>query len=366
MKILILSNDYKTLANFRTELLERLVGDKHEVIISVPADDRNEQFRSLGCTVYENSMTRHGTNPLAELKTVGEYKRLINEIRPDVVLTYTIKPNIYGGMACKKCRVPVMSNVTGIGSTMQNKGLKQTIMFCLMKYGMKNSDVIFFQNKGNMELFFERGICKKEAVLLCGSGVNLEKHAFVPYPKEDGKIKFIVVSRLRKDKGFDELFTAIKQLGKRQDVEYHVVGWCEEQEYGRQMEEMVKEYPIIYHGEKTQKEVHELISQCHCIVHPSHHEGMANVLMEASAAGRACIASDIPGCQEIIEDGKTGFVFPVKNASSLVEAMEKFLGSSKEERESMGKKAREKMENEFDRQFVINKYVEYINKITKR
>ncbi len=366
MKILILANDYKTIANFRMELLERLCGDGHEVVLSLPFDSRNEQFQALGCSVYENAMTRHGTNPFAELKLIRTYKKLITQIRPDAVLTFTIKPNIYGSIASRKCKVPVLNNVTGISSSMQRKGLKQRILFFLLKYSMKKSDVIFFQNEENMQLFNKYGITGKNSVLLPGSGVNLEKHAFSPYVKECGKIKFIIVSRLREDKGFEELFLTIKNLGKRDDVEFHVVGWCEEQKYEDELCELIKEYPITFHGEKTQQEVHELISQCHCILHPSHHEGMANVLMETAAAGRPCIASDIAGCREIIADGETGYTFSVKNADSMTQAIEKFINLSEDERARMGEKAREKVEREFDRNIVVNAYIESIKNLGKK
>lgn len=365
MKVLILANDYKTIANFRMELLERFVDEKYEVFISVPGDLRNEQFRELGCTVIENQMTRHGTNPIAEWKLIREYKTLIKSVSPDIVLTYTIKPNIYGSIACRKCKVPVLNNVTGIGSTMQKKGIKQSIMFALMKYSMRTSCVIFFQNKDNMQRFTEHGIGGGEHVLLPGSGVNLEKHTFVSYPPEEGKIKIIVVSRVREDKGFGELFAAIEQLGKRRNIEYHIVGWCEETKYESEIYRMTQLYPVIYHGEKTQQEVHELIAQCHCIVHPSYHEGMANVLLEASATGRACLASNIPGCQEIIENGVTGYTFAAKNTEELVSTIETFVELSSQKREEMGKQARIKMKQEFDRQFVVNTYLSYINKFKK-
>ncbi len=362
MKVLILANDYKTIANFRIELLVKLVEEDHEVLLSVPASEHNEQFREIGCTVIENNMTRHGTNPLAEFKLVSEYDKLIKDTTPDVVLTYTIKPNIYGSIAARKNKVTVMNTVTGIGSTLQGKGFKQTLMFMLLSLGMKKSDVVFFQNKGNLDLFSEHGIKGNETVLLPGSGVNLSKFTFVPYPEENGKVKFIIVSRLRGDKGFSELFDAVRALGKRDDLEFHIVGWCEEEQYQAQALEIQREYPVIIHGEKTQSETRELISQSHSIIHPSYHEGMANVLMEAAATGRACLASDIPGCREIINDGETGYTFEVKSADAIVKAVNDFMSLTAQERAQMGVNARKKIENEFDRNIVVNTYIKTIEK----
>ncbi|MBO5321611.1 MAG: glycosyltransferase family 4 protein [Clostridia bacterium] len=366
MRILILANDFKTLFNFRMELLERFIKEKYEVILSLPKDEKNQAFRDLGCSVIENNLTRHGTNPLKELKLIKEYKALIKSVKPDVVLTYTVKPNIYGSIACRKCKVSVLNNITGLGSTMQSKGLKQSVMFFLMRYAMKSSEVIFFQNEENMKLLNQNKITGKASVLLPGSGVNTQKHTFVPYPEENGKIKFIVVSRLRQDKGFDELFYAIKKLGKRDNIEFNVVGWCEEERYQKEIADLCEEYPVIYHGEKTQTQVHDLISECHCILHPSYHEGMANVLMEASSAGRACIASDISGCKEIIDENESGYTFPVKNAEKLFNCIEKFISLSENERKIMGENARAKIEKEFDRQIVIDMYLENINKTVNK
>ncbi len=361
MKILILANHYKTIANFRLELVERLVSDGHDVIISLPRDEHNSIFRDVGCTVAENDMTRHGINPFSEFKLIQGYKKLIKDLKPDLVLTYTIKPNIYGSIACRKCKVPVFNNITGIGSTMQGGGIKSKIVVMLQKYAMKHSNLLFFQNSANMEFFNKKGIGTRRSVLLPGSGVNLEKHKFVPYPEENGKIKVAVISRLRYDKGFDELFEAIKSLKNYDNTEFHIVGWCEEDRYQIEIEELCRSYPVIYHGEKTQSEVHEILAGCHAILHPSHHEGMANVLMEASAAGRACIASDVPGCREIVEEDVTGFKFDVKCAGAIVDALEKFFALSPYGRKLMGEKARKKMESEFDRQIVIEIYLKHIN-----
>ncbi len=363
MKILILANDYKTIANFRMELLEQLVQDGYEVVLSLPAYEGNQIFREMGCWVYENRLTRHGTNPLAEMKLVGDYRKLMAEVKPDVILSYTIKPNIYGSLAARQLCIPILNNITGIGSQLQGSGLKQKMLFALMKYAMKTSRVIFFQNQDNMQLFNSRGIGNGKSVLLPGSGVNLQKHPAEAYPEENGKIKLIVVSRLRQDKGFDELLVAIRNLGDRNDLEFHIAGWCEEAQYLEQIQKLARECAVIYHGEKTQQEVHDLIAQCHAIVHPSHHEGMANVLLEASATGRACLASNIPGCKEIVDDGVTGFLFEAKNADALKSAIEKLVSASVVERIKLGQCARAKIECQFDRKLVVDAYIASIRRV---
>lgn len=364
-KILILANDYKTIANFRMEILQALQDAGHTVCISIPADERNKAFTDLGCRVRPTDITRHGTNPLKELQLKKEYVALLKEEQPDIVLTYTVKPNIYGSMACRKLKIPVINNVTGMGSILQKGGVAAKLLFALQKAGLKKSDCVFFQNAENLRQYREKNIVGANADLLPGSGVNLDKHCFVPYPTEANGIHFVIVSRLRKDKGYDEFFSMVDHIrAEHSDVYFHIVGWTEEDSYKAVLETYADCPNVINHGEVTQQQVHDIVAQCHCIVHPSYHEGMANVLMEAAAAGRPCLASDISGCKELIDDGKSGFTFASQDAEALTAAVRKFLALSEQEHTAMGVAGRTKMENEFDRKIVAGKYLEKIAKLT--
>ena len=363
-RILILANDYKTIANFRMEILQALLGAGHSVDLALPADERNRAFEDMGCAVHPVDITRHGTNPLKEAKLLRTYRGLLRTLRPDVVLTYTVKPNVYGSLACRG-RVPVINNVTGMGSVLQGGGMAAKLMLGLQKAALRRSECVFFQNQGNLEAYREAGIVGDNAALLPGSGVNLELHGFVPYPGEETGLDFIIVSRLRQDKGFDELFAMLERiLPERRDVRFHIVGWVEEEAYQRRLDAWASEPRLIYHGETTQQEVHELISRCHCLIHPSWHEGMANVLLEAAAAGRPCLASDVPGCREPIENGVTGFTFRVKDPAALTAAVEALLACTPAQRAAMGAAGREKMVREFDRQIVADQYKQKINELT--
>jgi glycosyltransferase involved in cell wall biosynthesis len=363
-KVLILANDNSTIYNFRRELLQRLIEEKYKVIISLPDNERNKAFIEIGCVVEETPLSRFGTNPIKEILSVKNYVSLIKKISPDIVLTYTAKPNIYGSLACQICNVPYINNVTGLGAVFQTENLVKKIMLILQKRAYKKSHCVFFQNASNKKYFEESKIVGNNTALLPGSGVNLELHQFEPYPENDGNIRFILVSRVRKDKGFDELFEAIKVVSQMtKNVEFHIVGWYEDDEYHEKLDYMQKNYPVIYHGSKSQEEVHKLIAECHCLIHPSYHEGMANVLLEAAASGRPCMASNIAGCREAIEDDKTGFLFDVKNSKSLIEAIQKYMNLTYEKKYEMGILGRKKMEDEFDRQIVVNRYLEEIIKI---
>lgn len=363
-KILILANDYTTIYNFRRELLQRLLAEKYKVIISLPADERNKAFLEMGCSVEETTLSRFGTNPIKEYMSIKRYIRLIRKVLPDVVLAYTAKPNIYGSLACQRCNVPYINNVTGLGIIFQSENFIKKIMMLMQKKAYKKSQCVFFQNASNKKYFEEMKIVGANTCLLPGSGVNLELHKLEPYPIDDDTIRFILVSRVRKDKGFDELFEAIKVISEKTNkAEFHIVGWYEDDVYREKLDYMQKNYPVIYHGSRSQKEVHELISKCHCLIHPSYHEGMANVLLESAATGRPCMASNIPGCKEAIDDGVTGFLFDVQKSESLIKAIEKFMSLAYESKSQMGVLGRGKMEKEFDRQIVVNAYLKAIKKV---
>jgi glycosyltransferase involved in cell wall biosynthesis len=363
-RILILANENSTIYNFRRELLYRLVTEKHEVVISLPHHERNIELKKIGCKIDEIELSRSGINPLKELALLYSYKKQIKRINPDVVLTYTAKPNIYGSLACHKLNIPYLNNVTGLGSMFQTENIIKKIMLALQKMAYKNSSCVFFQNESNQRYFIEKNIVGKNNRLLPGSGVNLNLHKFEDYPKDDGKIRFILVSRVRKDKGFDEMFEAIRKLSVQyKNIEFHMVGWYEDDNYKGKVDEMVKNYPVTYHGSQTQEQVHELIKECHCLIHPSYHEGMANVLLEAASSGRPVMASNIPGCRETFDEGVSGYGFEVKNAAALVNAIEKFIKLPYEDKKQMGIASRAKVEREFDRQIVIERYMEEINKL---
>jgi len=364
-RVLILANDHTTIYNFRRELLERLVADGCQVDLALPADPRNAAFRQLGCHVIEMRLSRFGTNPFEEFATLVRYTRLIGALHPDVVLTYTAKPNIYGGIASQIHRAPYLTTITGVGTVFQSDGLLKRVSVLLQRLALRRSAHVFFQNDANLRTFQELGIVRENVAVIPGSGVSLSLHGLEPYAPDDGVVRFITVSRVRQDKGFDELFAAIRSVcAVRDDVEFHIVGWYEDETYRDVVLEMQEHYPVTMHGSVSQERVHDLIAQSHCLIHPSHHEGMANVLLESSAAGVPSLASDIPGCREAIDDGVTGFVVPVRDAAALASRIERFADLPWAERHEMGLAARRKMEAEFDRKQVVERYVEEIRGVT--
>lgn len=361
MKVLVLANFGMGLYKFRKELLQELLSLGNEVTVSLPDDEYVPLLKELGCSYIESKVDRRGTNPIKDLKLLSSYFEIIKQLKPDIVLTYTIKPNIYGGLACQMTRTPYLANVTGLGTAVENPGLLQKITLNLYKTGLRKAKCVFFQNEQNCKLFIERGIVKTMTKVIPGSGVNLTQHNFEEYPKNSSVIRFLYIGRIMRAKGMDELLEAAEQIkATHHNVEFHIVGFCEE-EYSERLNELNDKAIIYYHGQ--QENVHEFIKSSHATILPSHHEGTSNVLLETASTGRPILASNVPGCKETFDEGVSGLGFEVKNVDSLINTIERFIWLSHEEKATMGKYGRDKMEREYDRQIVINEYLDEINKV---
>jgi len=360
-KILILSNVDSGLYNFRRELLEAFVANGHKVYCSLPFGDRVDDIKALGCECINTKVSRRGTNPLQDISLMLFYLRLIGKIKPDIVLTYTIKPNIYGGMACILKRVPYLTNVTGLGTAVQNGGLMQRFTLLLYKIGLLKSKTVFFQNIENQRFFIGKRIVSGENVLLPGSGVNLERHPFEDYPKSEENIVLLTIGRIMKDKGTNEILEAAKVIkAEHPNVIFRFIGGhdgnCREA-----LEKAVSEGIVEYVG--RQKDVHSFIKESHGTLHASYHEGMSNVLLETAACGRPIISTDVPGCRETYEDGVTGIAFKPRDVEDLIRAVNEFLSLSYQQKMDMGKAGREKIEREFSRTIIVDKYMKIIEEL---
>lgn len=362
MKILIIANNDGGLYLFRKELLETL-SRHYEVFVSAPNEDGDiGKLQALGCRCIVTDIKRRSINPLSDLKLFQTYRKLIRSIRPDVVLTYTIKPNVYGGIACQTTGTPYMTNITGLGTSIENGGLLALISTTLYKIGLRKAECVFFQNEASRALFTKKGIVKGRTRLVPGSGVNLEEHCTEPYPDETKGILFLFVGRVMKDKGVGELVEAFKRIHQKYPtVMVDIVG-PQEEDYSADFE--TAGAAVHYLGPQT--DMHSFYKNCHCAVLPSYHEGTANVMLEASATARPVITTRVPGCAKTFDEGVTGFGCEAKDTDSLIAAIEKFLKLSTEERVQMGLNARTKMEREYDRQLVIDAYLDEIEQIEKR
>lgn len=361
-RILILVNHDLVIYNFRKELVKELISEGFEVYVSSPDGDRIPELITMGCKVIKvKNIERHGKNPFKELKLLSEYKKLIKKLKPLCVLTYTIKPNIFGSIASDSYSIPCLSNITGLGSAVEKRSLLQHITIQLYKYAFRKIHTVFFQNKENMDFFINNKISNlTNYELLPGSGVNLDEFKPLKYP-DSGIIKFVFISRIMKEKGIDVFLEAAEYIKKKYpSTEFHICGFCEEN-----YEDKIKNYEenniVIYHG--MVKDIPKILSNIHCTVHPTYYpEGLSNVLLESSACARPIITTDRSGCREVVTK-KNGYLIYPNNTESLIEKIEKFIMLSNNEREQMGVLGRQLVEEQFDRKLVVNSYIEKIKEI---
>lgn len=356
-KVLFVSNVSLGLYSFRRELIERL-SQQNEVIILASNTGHVDDFIRMGCTFYDVPMALHGINPRTELKLLSLYRKMIKKINPDIVFTYTIKPNIYAGMVCATLKIPYVANITGLGTAIENSGIMQLPMLALYKEGLRRAQKVFFQNQANLDFMLEHKVIKSQYELIPGSGVNLERYHLLDYPKEN-VVNFVFISRIMKEKGIEQYLEAATYFRERRpEIRFHVCGSCDN-EYEGIIKELHDQEIILYHGRIDDIVGMHQIS-C-CTVHPTYYpEGMSNVLLESCACGRPIITTDRPGCREIVDDGINGFIVNQKDGKDVIQKIEKFLSLSWERRREMGLAGRAKVEKEFDRQIVIDKYMKEI------
>jgi galacturonosyltransferase len=366
-KVLILANNAVGLYNFRFELIKELLIQDYEVYFSLPESAEDEKVKLMieaGAKHIQTYINRRGINPFEDLELIKEYKRIIKRVNPEVVLTYTIKPNVYGTYAASRYKKPVIMNITGIGTSLTNSKLKH-IVIRLYKYACKKARLVFFQNENNYLFFISNKMINlNKTKIIPGSGVNIDK--FKPMSKEnqDGIIRFLFIGRIMKEKGIEEYLKVADSLTlKYSNLEFQILGPFEEEKY-KDIILTNKNPRIKYLG--ISNDVRNEIKEADCIVNPSYHEGMSNVLLESAAMGKPLIASNISGCKEIIEDGYNGYLFEVKSAVSLEDKIIRFIELDTKEKELMGKNSRKKVEAEFDRNIVINEYMKAINDILHR
>lgn len=351
-RILVLSNSSGGLYDFRNELIEALLPG-NQIFISVPDDVKAKELTQEGCQVLKTPINRRGINPIEDLKLYRTYHNMMKELQPDMVLTYTIKPNIYGGFCAGRMKIPYMATITGLGGAFDRTGVLLQLIIRMYRAGLKKAECVFFQNEENRDIFRRFGIRGKKEKMVMGSGVNLDKHSYEPYP-EEGETHFLFVGRVMKERGILEFLEAAQKLHSDK-VFFDILGYCDE-DYQERLDRLEGEGVIRQLGFHTQ--VHPFLKEADAVVIASFHEGMSNALIEAAATGRVVIASSISGCREAFEEGKTGFGFTPGKADELILAMEKFLKLPYEKRCEMGREARKKMEREFDRKLVTKAYME--------
>lgn len=360
-RVLILSNHFITIYNFRKELINKLIEEKHEVYISIPKSEDNQYFEDLGCKIIETGVDRRGINPIKDFKLILNYIKIMKKVNPDVIFSYTIKPNIYGSIASNITKYKQVCNITGTGATFLSENIITKVVRLLYKVSVKKSYKVFFQNTGDKDYFVKNKMVEDNYEVIPGSGVNLEQYEFYELPEGEA-LNFIFIGRVMEVKGIDEYLECARVIKEKyENVNFYVAGFIEEENYKEIIDDYDKKGIIRYIG--FQKDIKSWIKKCHCTVLPSHGgEGVPNVLLESAAMGRICIASDIDGSREVIKAEVTGYLFEKKKYGDLTNKIEKFINLDIETKKEMGKLSRNKVETEFDRNIIVNTYISEVNK----
>lgn len=359
MKIIIAANDSYGLYLFRRDLILRLIADGHEVFVSLPDGECTGRIKDLGCTFIETAIDRRGMNIRRDAALIAAYRRILKEIRPDLVVTYTIKPNVYCGMAARLSGVPYAINITGLGTAFQKDSLLKNIVKVLYHVGCGRAKVVFTENPGIKEELVSMKLFPAQRIhVLHGAGVNTEYFSYAPYPEEETPVRFLFIGRVMKEKGIEEFFVAARRLNQ-DDIacEFHVAGAYEE-DYGELILEMQKQEKLVYHG--FLDDIRPLIATCHCFVLPSYHEGMANTLLECGAMGRPIITSAIHGCMEAVDENVSGYLIPTHDAESLYKAMKQFALLPLDKKEQMGRASHDYICKRFDKKQVVEDTVQHL------
>lgn len=360
MKIVILSNFGMGLIKFRKELIESFLRNGDEVIVSFPRDEYAKKIEELGCRFIHTDVDRKGKNILKDLNLIKEYFKIAKAEKPDIILTYTIKPNLYGGLISSLLNIRYISNITGLGNAVLSEGLLSKIIIGFYRRSLKKAQTVFFQNSSNLKFFDERQVYLGHSILIPGSGVNIDQFEYLEYPKHTETLNFLFIGRLMKSKGIDELLLAIEYIQNNYNsIKFHLVGFCEEN-YEEKLRKFQEKGLLVFHGQ--QDNIIPFMQQANAIIQPSHHEGMSNVLLEAAACGRPILASDIPGCKETFDEGESGLSFIPNNSESLITTIEKFIEMAYDEKKKMGINGRKKIEKEFNRKVIVDSYKNEIYK----
>lgn len=364
MKFLMISSFLPSALNFRGKLLEAIALLGYEVHIMAPDlnqfPDEYQKLIALGYQVHEIPMQRTGTNPVADLKLLKYLYQQIRQIQPDVVLSYTIKPVIYGTLAAWLAKVPQrFALITGLGYAFQNVESGQRSIFQKMVHGLyaqalKHAHKVFFQNPDDLKLFQDMHLltADKPTVVVNGSGVNVQDFKVMPLPKNDAgvvKASFLLIARLLGDKGVREYAEAARII--KQDypeAEFHLVGWIDDNPSAIEQDELdcwIADQRLQFWGKLS--DVRPAIAASSVYVLPSYREGTPRTVLEAMAMGRAVITTDAPGCRETVNHGVNGYLVAVKSVDELVQAMRYFIEDPKLI-DYMGQRSREIALNKYD------------------
>ena len=371
-KIIICANSAWNVSNFRKGIILELIRNDFEVVVVSPRDDCVSKLCDLGCQYINIHIDNKGVNPINDLYLIFQYLKIFNQIKPDIILTYTIKPNIYGSIVANFLSIPVVNNISGLGTAFIAGGMLENFVSFLYKISLRKSRRVFFQNNDDKDLFLRKNlVVKKQIDTLPGSGINLiyyqPSNSIINDYNKDGFL-FLLIARLIWDKGIKEYVDAARYIKSLNiNVRFQILGFLDVDNRTAvprsDIDLWVEEGVIQYLGETN--DVRSFINNSDCIVLPSYREGTPKTLLEASAMGKPIIATNVEGCRDVVDDGESGYLCNVRDAYDLAKKMKVMLDMDSKAIEKMGLKGRKKMEKEFDERIVIDKYIFVVNKIVR-
>ena len=366
-KISIISNSAFNIYNFRLTLAEEIIKKGYELFFIAPYDEFTSKITQRGFMIKNVSVNPKGSNIIEDKKTIDEFKRIFRVYSPDLILNFTIKPNIYATLAASSLNIPAINTVTGLGTVFIKENFVTDIVEILYKISFSKATKIFFQNYHDRDLFIKKNIVKKECTgIVPGSGVDTIR--FFPREKRKNRDKFVflLIGRMLKDKGLEEYIEAAKIIKKRYDnVEFQLLGSLEVENKTliskKKMYEWVRNGTVSYLGSTFK--VEDYIADADCVVLPSYREGLPKSLLEGASMQKPLIATDVVGCIDVVKDGFNGFLCEAKSSESLAQACEKMLLLDKKSRFLMGENGRKLVLDKFDEKFIIKTYLDEIQKV---
>ncbi len=364
MRIAVVLNTSWNIYNFRMGLIKALMGNGHEIHTIAPIDPFTEKLISIGCHHHDLKMDSRGANPIKDFGLIMELRSIYKKVKPDMILHFTIKPNIYGTLAAATLGIPVINNVCGLGTVFLKGGIIALIAKKLYKFSFRHALKVFFQNQEDLQLFLDNRLVAPEACeILPGSGINVS--LFKPEPPKTNEVfTFLMISRVIYDKGIVEFVDAIRILqSKGINVRFQLLGGTDPLHRSGIPEKTISGWRnagLLEYLGKTENVI-PYINAADCVVLPSYREGSPRSLMEAAALAKPIVATNVAGCNQVVKDEYNGFLCELKSATDLADKMIKMINLPEEKRFEMGANGRKKMELEFSEKVVINKYRTAIN-----
>ena len=364
-KIAVIENGLLSTYTMREGLMLALLRQGCDVHIITHTNKFVSQVEKMGLKVHD--VGSGNMNPFKVARYIFNVRKTLKRINPDVCLTFSIRPAIWGNLITRQLHIPTITNITGVGPLFTSRNIVYRTARSMYRNALSKTKKVFFQNADDMNLFLERNFVNPEvAETVPGSGVDYNKFKPRVFKEKDHEIFiFLFIGRLIKDKGIFEYFEAAKYIRKKfPHTHFHVIGpfWTQNLRKNTithsQLQNWIDEGIIDYLGEK--KDVRKFIAEADCIVLPSYREGTSNILLEAASMEKPVVTTNTTGCKEIVKDGITGLLCRVKDAKDLAAKMEMMIMLSEEERNNMGKKARQKIIKEYDKQIVVNAYLSAI------